>query len=59
MSRIDPIVEEIHALREEIARAAGYDLDRILEAARDRQAVAGVQTVRLVPKTPEYVEKAS
>ncbi|MEP7012371.1 MAG: hypothetical protein ABJC13_18785 [Acidobacteriota bacterium] len=59
MSRTDPIVEEIHAVREEIARAAGYDLERILETARERQAAAGVQAVRLFPKKPELVKKAS
>ena len=59
MPRIDPILEEIHTVREEIARSAGYDLERILEAARERQAAAGVQAVRLFPNKPEFVKKAS
>ena len=31
----DPIVEEIHAIREEIAKRYNYDLDAIVEAMRD------------------------
>lgn len=34
----DPIVEEIHAIREAIAKTSGNDMDRIAEAARARQA---------------------
>ena len=60
MSRKDPIIEEIHAVREEIARAADYDLEKILEAARQRQAAAGVQAVRLPSRRKtERVKKAS
>lgn len=59
MPHIDPVVEEIHTVREEIALSAGYDLERILEAARERQAAAGVQAVRLFPNKPKFVKKAS
>lgn len=59
MPRKDPIVEEIHAVREDIARAADYDLEKILKAARERQAVSGVQAVRLPPRKTERVKKAS
>ena len=52
MPRKDPIIEEIHAVREEIARAAGYDIERILEAARARQAASGREAVRLSPRRP-------
>jgi hypothetical protein len=53
MPRKDPIIKEIHALREEIARAADYDLEKMLEAARERQAASGLQTVRLPPRRAE------
>lgn len=59
LPRKDPIVEEIHAVREEIARAADYDLEKMLEAARKRQGAAGVQAVRLPPRKTEHVKKAS
>ena len=59
MHRKDPIVEEIHAVREELARAADYDLEKLLEAARERQAAAGRKAVRLPPRKAESVKKAS
>ena len=33
----DPIVEEIHAVREEIARACNYDLKQIMEHLRKKE----------------------
>jgi hypothetical protein len=59
MFRKDPIIEEIHAVREDIAREAGYDIERILDAARARQAAAGLQAVRLPPRKAEPAKKAS
>lgn len=52
MSRKDPIIEEIHAIREEIAREANYDIERILAAARARQAASGRKVVQLAPRRP-------
>lgn len=54
----DPIVEEIHVVRESIARAAGYDLERMLEAARERQVASGAQAVRLPRRKTEPINKA-
>jgi len=59
MPRKDPIIEEIHAVREELARESGYDLEKILEAARARQAASGVKAVRLPPRRVEPAKKAS
>ena len=59
MSRRDPIIEEIHAIREEIARASNYNLEKILEAARARQAASGLQGVRLPPRKAAAAKKAS
>jgi hypothetical protein len=53
MPRKDPIIKEIYAVREEITRAAGYDIERILEAARARQAASGREAVQLSPRKPE------
>lgn len=57
MSRKDPIIEEIRAVREAIAREADYDLEKMLEAARARQAAAGLQSVRLPPRKPQPIQK--
>ena len=59
MPRKDPIIEELHAVRDALARAADYDLERMLEAARERQAAGGMKAVRLSPRKPEPVKKAS
>lgn len=59
MSRKDPIIEEIHAIREELARKANYDIEKMLEAARARQKASGLQAVRLPPREVEPAKKAS
>jgi hypothetical protein len=56
MPRKDPIIEEVHSVREDIARAADYNLEKMLEAARERQAASGVQAVRLPPRKAEPVK---
>ena len=57
----DPIVEEVHAIREEISKEAGDDLDRILEAAKERQHTSenDHDVVRLPPKRVAPTRKAS
>lgn len=59
MSRKDPIIEEIHAVREQLAREADYDLEKMFEAARARQKASGLQAVRLPPRKAEPAKKAS
>jgi hypothetical protein len=59
MSRKDPIVEEIHAVRADLAREAEYDLEKLLEAARARQAASGLKAVRLPPREAALAKKAS
>jgi hypothetical protein len=45
----DPIVAEIHAVREQIARECDYDLDKIVERLRARERQ---HTGRLVSQNP-------
>ena len=59
MPHKDPIIEEIHAVREELAREADYDIEKLLEAARARQKASGLQVVRLPPREVEPAKKAS
>lgn len=42
----DPIVEEIHAAREEIAHACNYDLQKILARLRQQEAEHPERLVR-------------
>ena len=59
MRPLDPIVEELHAVREALAKASGDDLVRIAEAARARQQKSGHEIVRLPPKPVDQPQKAS
>lgn len=56
----DPIIEEIHAIREALAQESGYDAEKIAEAARKRQAESGRKAVTLPPRpTAASKKKAS
>ena len=58
----DPIVDEIHAIREEIARRHDYDLDAIVETFQKASAQSGRRVVTLPPRPvvrPERARKAS
>ena len=59
MATRDRIVEEVHAVREAIARDSGYDLDRIINAARARQVAEGRPVVRLAPKKTAATKETS
>jgi len=55
----DPIVDEIHAVREVLSRASGDDIRKIAEAAKARQAESGKKTVRLPSRKAKAVRQAS
>jgi hypothetical protein len=59
MPRSDPIVDEIHAIREAMAKASNDDLRKIAEAARSRQAASGRKVVSLPPPPAATAKKAS
>lgn len=54
MQASDPIIDELHAIRDAIAAAADYDIRKIAEKARSRENDDGVEVVTLPPK--RYVE---
>jgi hypothetical protein len=55
----DPIVEEIHAVRETLSRVSGDDIRKIADAAKARQAASGRKAVRLPPREAKPARKAS
>jgi hypothetical protein len=59
MLRSDPIVDEIHAIRDAIAKASDNDLRKIAEAARSRQRESGRQAVKFPPRRASAAKKAS
>jgi len=48
----DPIIEEIHRIRENNAAKFGYDVKAIAEDARKRQATSGHKVVDLSKRKP-------
>jgi formate-dependent phosphoribosylglycinamide formyltransferase (GAR transformylase) len=55
----DPIIEEIHAIREALSKLSGHDIRKIAEAAKARQATSGRIPVRLPPRKAKGTQKAS
>ena len=55
----DPIIDELHAIREALSRASGHDVRKIAEAAKARQAESGRTTVRRPPRKVKAARKAS
>jgi len=55
----DPIIEEIHTIREALSRVSGDDIRKIAEAAKARQGESGRKTVRLPPRKAKAALKAS
>jgi len=54
----NPIVDEVRAVRDSIANEYGYDIAKIAEAVREREAKSGRTYVHLPPRTPSLVKKA-
>ena len=55
----DPIVDEIRAARDAIARESDYDLEKLAQALRKREAASGRRLVKLPSRRPIVVRKAS
>ena len=57
MPLTDPILDEIHAVREAIAKESEYDPQKIAAAAREREAHGNQQAVTLTPRPPVATKK--
>lgn len=57
-SSSDPIVNEVRAARDEIAKKFDYDIERIARAMQERQAKGNRPVVRLPPKRISPYKKA-
>ena len=49
----DPIVREIHQIREQIAERANNDLETICRAAREHQSASGQEPVAMALRKPD------
>jgi len=54
----DPVVEEVRAVRDAIAKEFDYDIERLGRALQERQAKSGRLVVRLPPKRIPPEKKA-
>ena len=57
MPNTDPILDEIHAIREALAKEADYDAEKIAAAARQREKEGGREAVTLSPRPPAAVKR--
>jgi len=53
----DPIVAEIHRIREQIAARHNYDLHAICQAMREQEKTGGREVVTLPPRPVQHFEK--
>jgi hypothetical protein len=58
MRESNPIVDEVRAVRDAIAKEHDYDIAKIAEAIRAREAASGRTFVRLPPRRPSPAKKA-
>jgi hypothetical protein len=47
---IDPIIDEIRAARDAIAKEFDYDIEKIAQAIKAREVASGREVVRLAPR---------
>ena len=59
MRRSDPIIDEVRAARDALAKDADYDIDKLAEILKSREAKSGREIVRLPPREVTVVSKAS
>lgn len=54
----NPIVDEVRAVRDAIAKEYDYDIAKIAKAVRAREAASDRTFVRLPPRRPSAAKKA-
>jgi hypothetical protein len=59
MRHDDPIVDEVRAIRDAIAKEFDYDIDKLAHAIKAHEDQSGRRVVRLPPKKVTVVRKAS
>jgi hypothetical protein len=59
MKRRDPIIEELHRVREDIGKAHDFDVDRIAAAIRQHENENPKDVVRESPRRATRRQKAS
>jgi hypothetical protein len=55
----DPILEELHKVRDAISKAHGYDVDKLFDCMRARRGKPPEEPCPHMPKRPKRRRKAS
>jgi len=55
----DPIIDEVRAVRDGIAKEFEYDIENLAEALKVREGRSGRKVVRLPPREVTVVRQAS
>ena len=58
MRDANPIIDEVRAVRDAIAKDYDYDISKIAAAVRTREAASGRTVVSLPPRKPSLSKKA-
>ncbi len=59
MRSSDPIVDDVRAIRDAIAKEFDYDIEKLADAIKARESQSGRKVVRLPPRNVTVVRKAS
>ena len=59
MRYFDPIVDEVRAIRDAIAKEFDYDIEKLAQAIKAHETQSGQEFVRLPPKKVTVARKAS
>jgi hypothetical protein len=59
MRRSDPIVDEVRAIRDAIAKEFDYDIEKLAQAIKEHEVQSGQEFVRRPPRRVTVVQKAS
>ena len=53
----DPILREVHRMKEQFAREMGYDIDKMFEHFRENEKKHPERVVQLVPETKPRAQR--
>lgn len=59
MRHPDPILDEIRAIRDAMAKEADYDIEKLAQAIKAREVQSGREVVRLPPRKVTVVPKVT
>ena len=59
MQKFDPILDEVRTARDAIAKEFDYDIEKLAQAIKVREAQSGREVVRLTPRKITVITRKS